>query len=473
MRLFIIILSFFLGIIRFINLTAIPIFGDESLYLSFTYNILKNPLVHGLDSIRYGVMPVFIWLQSLTHLLFRQFFNPLFLGRAFSIVADLSSAIFIYLIAKNLFNKKYAVFSTLIYLSLPLTFFHSRFTLLEATTNMFITAAIYLSWQKINSLRIVALAALLSLAFFTKPLAVISFFPVILIPILLRKLKPKLLIRYCLSFLLAALIIIGLYLPIRHQFTKFISSYNLINPQILDLFKSNLWKALAWSKRYMTLPIGLSIIVVFIISLYKKLPQLLWLSFWFIQAIILSSYFGAYFFPRHLYLLAPPTALLSGYFFYQLFKTRPLIAYLAFFVSLLPAWYLNSQIVINPNSAAIAGEDKQQLYQNWNSGVGLPAISQKLEVLSEEQKIVVFVENDPSITWPLQHLYQTGNTEIIPSDNLLSGQFINDKLSNNINDPIYIILALNTHPPSSWPINLISSYSRGPNYSIDLYQLQP
>ncbi|MFC1626930.1 ArnT family glycosyltransferase [Patescibacteria group bacterium] len=466
MKLFIIILFLGLAATRFINLTSIPIFGDESLYLSLAYSIKENFFINWLNSIQYGVLPVFIWFQSLIHLLLGQFTNPLFLARAFSISTDLISAAFVYLIAKKLINQKYALFSALIYLSLPLTFFHSRLSLLETTTNMFIVMAIYLSLQKkLSKLQVIVLTLIIGLAFFTKPLAIISFFPIITAPLLINKLNFKLLTRHLISFFLAALVIAVFYLPIRHKLSMFITPHNLISSQAFDLFKSNLWKTLAWSKTYITLPLGLSVLIGIIISLFKKLPQLIWIIFWLTQTILISNYFGAYFFPRHLFLLAPPVALLNGYFFYHLFKIKPLMAYLVLFFSLLPALYLNSQIILNPNTAAIVGEDKEQLYQNWNSGVGLEEISQNLKDLSSKQKITVLVENDPSLVWPLQYLYSIGNTNIIPFDD-----FPQDL---SIQQPTYLILALGAKLPSDYQLTSIASYLRGSNYSIDLFQLQP
>ena len=466
MKPLIIILFISLSLVRFINLTSIPIFGDESLYLSLAYDIFKNPFVHAFDSIAYGVMPVFIWFESLTQVLFSQLLNPLFLARTFSIIVDLTSAIFIYLIGKTLFNQKYAIISTLIYISLPLTFFHSRFSMLETTTNLFIVGAIFLALQKkLPTLKLITLTLLIVLAFFTKPLAVVSFLAIALAPLLIHGFKPSKLTGYFLAFTLTGLVCLSLYLPIKHQLTKFISPYQLTSLQALSLFKSNLYKTLVWLKTYLTLPISISTFIMFFISLFKKTPQLIWLTFWLLQAALISSYFSAYFFPRHLFLLAPPIALLTGYFFYQVLKIKPIMACLILFFSLLPAFYLNSQIIINPKKAPIVSEDKQQLYQNWNSGVGLKEISQDLVNLSVKQPITVFVKNDPSVTWPLGYLYSTGNASIIPFDQLPTS-FTNDH-------PTYLVLALNTDLPTNQKVSLVSSYPRGPNYSIDLFRIQP
>ncbi|MFH2062026.1 MAG: glycosyltransferase family 39 protein [Candidatus Beckwithbacteria bacterium] len=473
-------------ILRFINLINIPIFGDESLYINFAKNINQNFKNHYLDSISYGVFPVFIWLQAFFHQLFNSTINPLLLSRIVAVVADIISTIFIYLIGKKIYGRIYGYISTIIYLILPLTFFHSRLALLESTTHMLMIIAIYLSvlgikstslLKRFNSQWILTMAIILTLAFFTKPLAIISFAPVFLVPLFFKskivhmKTSKNIWLNYFTAFLLTGIIIALLYIPVKHHFSKFIFTSNLFSFQAIGFFLSNLIKAFSWSRIYFTPPLLFIIITVFIYSLLKRKLPLLWLSFWLIQGLLLSSFFGSYFFPRHLFLLASPATFLVSYSFYKLIKKNNPSYLLLCFVLCVPAIYLLIQIINNPHSANIAGEDKQQLYENWNSGVGLFEISQKINQISKQQRITVLIENDPSIIWPFNYLYKLNNVNIITSDQLLNQKDINfHQIANQINDPIYFIIAINQdfHPNKN--NQLILSIPRGSNYSISLYQ---
>lgn len=464
--------------LRFINLINIPIFGDESLYINFAYNIIDNPSAHFFDSIPFGVFPIFIWIQAIFHKTFFQFLNPLLLSRIIAVIVDLISATFIFKLGKLLYNKTFAVISLLIYLTLPLTFFNSRLALLESTTHLFVIIAMYLSvlaikkkllLKQINYRWIVSLAMFLTLSFFTKPLAVIIFIPIFLIPVFskinLNRKNKFIWVNYLISLFLTGLLISFFYLPDKHYFSKFIFENKILSIQTVTFFFSNLRKALSWLKIYLSLPLLILSIIAIMSSAFKKDSILIWLSLWFILGLLLSSFLGAYFFPRHLFLLSSPATFLISYIIQKLTKRRLLINWVLLIIILIPALSLLYQITFNPSSANIAGEDKQQLYQNWNSGVGLKELSHKLQILSDQQKITVWIENDPSLTWPLKHLYPTGNTELIPFDTFPQ------ELSTN--RPTYLILALETKLPPDYQLTSIVSYSRGPRYSIDLYQFQP
>ena len=127
---------------RFLNLTKIPIFIDEQTYLKLG-EIAVNNKDDLFLSLKYLVFPVVPWILGIFQLLFVSIFNVLYLSRFLMVVADLISAFFIYLVGKRLLGPKYASFCVIIYLIIPLNFFHSRIVLLEPITNMFFLAGLY------------------------------------------------------------------------------------------------------------------------------------------------------------------------------------------------------------------------------------------------------------------------------------------------------------------------------------------
>ena len=131
----------FLIALRFLNLGKLPFFIDEQTYIKLGESA-QYP--HNLFlSLKYLVFPVVPWILGFFKFFLGSFINPLYLGRSIMVVADLIASLFIYLIAKKLINTRYAIFSTIVYLTIPLNFFHSRIVLLEPITNMFFLAGLY------------------------------------------------------------------------------------------------------------------------------------------------------------------------------------------------------------------------------------------------------------------------------------------------------------------------------------------
>jgi len=184
MRIVAVVSIILLTVLRFVNLTKIPIFIDEQTYLKLG-EIAANNKESLFLSLKYLVFPVVPWILGIFQLIFASLFNGLLLGRLVMVVADLISAFLIFLIGKRILSPQYAVFCALVYLTIPLNFFHSRIVLLEPITNMFFLAGIYYYLENFNADRkveirksiskILSVAILFSLSFLSKPIALVSF----------------------------------------------------------------------------------------------------------------------------------------------------------------------------------------------------------------------------------------------------------------------------------------------------------
>ncbi len=478
---FIIFIFTLLVVIRFINLLSIPIFGDEALYLWLADEFKHNPSTY-LKSINYGVFPLTIWTYAFFETITGNLINPLLLGRTLQVLFDIFTAGFIFLIGKKLFSIKEGLISAVIYLSLPLTFFHSRFALLEPLTSLFLTAGIYFSLCLIkseNTLKNILLTSILiTLAFFTKALAVVSYIAILLTPILsIKRNLSKVLwyssLKITLVFIVTSIFMALFYLPISQEFTsKFVSSNNGSLESTLIQLKLNLWRTYWWGKVYLTLPITLLTITGAFFIFLKKELRLVWLYTWLIISTVLECVFAANFFPRHLFMLASPISLICSYFISRILKENLRLITLTIFLFLIPSLKINFQIITNPKNAPIALEDKQQLYEDWTSGEGLKEVAQKLKSYSTNQKILVFVEDDPNLIWSLPTLYDLGNTKLYKSEELLKGNFLNTKeVEISKQYPTYLILNRNPDVPKSWPAKLVFAHPKGPNRTINIYQL--
>lgn len=470
----IILVFLILIVVRVINLGKIPIFIDEQTYLKLGKSFIQDPHTLFL-SLNYLVFPVVPWILGIVQLIFGPFLNVLVIGRASMVLADIISAFVIYLIANEIYDKKYGIISAVIYLSLPLNFFHSRVILLEPITNMFFILGLFFYiryfYNKKPKKLIIALftiSILLLLSFMSKPIALVSFSSIPILALFSFMGNKKHNLKSLLSFTIPLFAIFFILLitsspfvfAVWRKFSDYRVGANLY--ELAHNFKKNIWLAWWWSKTYVSLQIIIACFISFIYALASKNWKIIWVFCWLVTVILLESLVGSNFFPRHLFLIAPPMALSTAFILYKIPVRYQFFTVIILVSILLKSWQINTQILFNPQSAPIALEDRQQFYEDWTSGMGLSEIASDLRSLSKEKKITALVETDGGFGWALTNIYNTGNTTIRESQELdpsKSELLLQKSLTKDFSE-VYIILNRNIEPPDSWNLELISYYPK-------------
>ena len=473
MRIVAVVSIILLIVLRFVNLTKIPIFIDEQTYLKLG-DIAVNDKDGLFLSVKYLVFPVVPWILGISQLLFASFLNVLFLGRSVMVIADLVSALFIYLIGKKILSPKYAIICIIIYLIIPLNFFHSRIILLEPITNMFFLAGLYfylgiferntqVEIRKSIS-KILTAGVLFLLSFLSKPLALVSFSALPMIAIFFwindQKRNTKKLLFYLCILLFIFTFVLLLSLPLIFSVWQGFSDYR-ISPDAHQMhvnFKKNLWLVWWWSKTYISPAIIFAVFISFIYAVFIKEWKVLWIIFWLFVVIFLESLIGTNFLPRHLFLISAPIAMAVGFLFVKILdRFGNVITFLLMTLLFLIPLKVDAQIVLNPKNAPIALEDKQQFFEDWTSGIGLDRVASQLKNISSEKEIFIYVESDGGFGWALAHLYDTGNSTILESNQL------NDRKSMLYlpkKDNIYVVLNREPDLSQDWPLELVGAYPK-------------
>lgn len=477
------ILLVILIILRFINLDKIPIFIDEQAHLRMG-EVSLNGFGNLFFPVSSRIFPVVPWILGISQILFGNVVNYLVLGRAFMVIADILSSLFVYMIGKEIFDRKYGILAAIVYLSLPLNFFHSRLVLLEPITFMFFIGALYFfiknrsgNYGKLPLAQSGLIGSFLALSFLSKPTALVLFtvFPIIFITFWVNT-KTKSIAQIAKDLLPLLLIVcVGLVVAILVTFSVWSKFSDLLvwnNPaSILPIFKKNLWLTWWWLKAYTTMPIIILVLLSIFFSLLFKIWRMSWVFIWLVAMMLLNALLAIFFFPRHLYFLAFPISLLTAFILYEFSKRSSQFIWMPLmFFFLVIAWRIDFQIVTNPQNAPIALEDKQQFFEDWTSGVGLDKVASQLKKISSEKEIFVYVETDGGFGWALAHLYDIGNTTIIES------KMLNDRESMLYlpkKENIYVILNREPDPPQSWPLGLIEAYpKRTERRYIKIYKYQ-
>ncbi len=172
---FIFLLTLIYFFFRFVNLTLIPIFNDESIYLDWGRRELHTPglLFYSLYDAK---PPLLMWIFGLSSMIFT---NPLFAGRLVSVITGYVTLIGLWKLTNRYSSKSVAFFSCLLYIFIPLFSFFDRQALMESAIGatgiyLFLFTLDYLQSKKI--IWAVAIGIVSGIGYSIKSTALIFFF---------------------------------------------------------------------------------------------------------------------------------------------------------------------------------------------------------------------------------------------------------------------------------------------------------
>ena len=127
-KLFYLIILFYF-ILRLVNLTAFPLFNDESIYLDWGVREINHPgyLYYSLYDAK---QPLLMWAFGIMEDLLK---DPVFAGRLVSVFCGFLSVVGLYKLVLYIANKSSALLSALLYTVIPLFSFYDRQALMEAS----------------------------------------------------------------------------------------------------------------------------------------------------------------------------------------------------------------------------------------------------------------------------------------------------------------------------------------------------
>jgi len=121
-------------ILRIYNLTIIPVFGDEAIYIRWAQVMRAEPTLRFLP-LSDGKQPLFMWAVIP---FFKVFSDPLVAGRIVSVFSGLGTLIGIFVLIRILLkSRKISWFACLIYAISPFSIFFDRLALADSSLTMF------------------------------------------------------------------------------------------------------------------------------------------------------------------------------------------------------------------------------------------------------------------------------------------------------------------------------------------------
>ncbi len=399
-------LILFLAIfLRLYNLTILPVFADEAIYIRWSQIMAAEPTLRFLP-LSDGKQPLFMWVLMF---LVRRFSDPLFIGRLVSVFSGMGTMAGIFVISLILFKSlRAALASSLIWAVSPFSVFFDRMALVDSMLVMFIT------WTQVFGI-LTAKTRRLDMAIFTGfvlGFASLTKSPAIFAAALLPSVwiigdfsrKRNKLIVYVLYSLFLILtsyfIALAMYniqrlgpnfhlLTTRTKDYVFPISHLWENP--MDPFKFHFHRALQWIGIMGPWAVYLLAVFGLLTTARKHYREKILLVIWFLVPLLVQAMYAKAFTARYILFVLPPLYILGGSFFASrkksLLKLGALV--LALFVS--QALIYDKQLLTNPEKAHLPRSERSGYLEEWTAGTGIKEVADfiKEEHSKDPQKQIV------------------------------------------------------------------------------------
>lgn len=384
-------LSFLYFLVRLFNLTTLPVFGDEAIYIRWAQ------IIQSMDTMRFiplsdGKQPLFMWLLALY---IKYLSDPLVAGRLLSVFAGWGTMICLFFTPFLIFNlKKFTPISIivcLLYIFTPYTFFFDRLALTDSLLCFWLILSFLLTLLLIKFPRFdlsFLLGGVLGLAWLTKSPAIYFIFLSFATFFFFHFKKPANLVFPFVSVFLTFLIYHVLWLgPQFHQIAlrnrDYVHPLSEILRHPLDPFLSHFKSALSLFTAYFSL--SLLPLLLYLKKNYRSYRLLLPLC-WFLLPFLVNLGLAKVFTGRYLLFTLPFLLILIAHPLSKLSHK-----YLITSLLLLPSLFSLYQLSTNPFHFS-PPQSELGYFQDWTSGWGIKASADFLISQSQTRPITVATE---------------------------------------------------------------------------------
>jgi len=477
------------GISRLINVTTLPIFTDEAIYIRWA-QIGGRDASWRFISLTDGKQPLFTWLMMVA---LRFFQDPLFAGRFASVISGLFGMLGMYVLGAELFrSKRIGIISSFLYVISPFALFYDRLALYDSLVAAFSIWNLYIAILLVRYVRLdIALifGLTLGVGMLNKTSA---FFSLYLLPCTLilfewkeKKVGKRLLswiglvaVSAVLSQLVYSILRLSPYFYIIAQKdTIFVYPFSLWITHPFEFFYGNVKGMFDWLIGYLSWPIYLSAIGSLFFFKKEIREKVLLLCWWFFPFIALAL-FGRVLYPRHIFFMIMPL-LVAGAWTLDMILERIQNRFFGFLCILLMCGiniFSSYSIISDIKTARIPKSEMGQYIDDWPSGWGVSEIVSFLQNESKAGKVSVFTEGTFGLLPYAFEIYLGENKNIdihgiwpVPTEKPI------EVVENAADHPTYFVMYQSQTPPFQWHLELIAEYQKGLNKksSMRLYKVTP
>ncbi len=489
------------------NLTSIPVFCDEAIYIRWAQIIQSEETLRFVPQSD-GKQPLFMWINAVSLKLFS---DPLVSGRIISVFAGFGIAVLISLIAlvtKNYHNeekdiivflkkviaKNYYLFLFVftVYCLTPFAFFFDRLALADNLLSFFGALSLLFSilLSKYPSLNLsIFLGVSLGLAWITKSPAiyfiVLSLFTFFILNIKKIKLIFYPLISSLIAYLIYNILRLGpqfYQIALRNKDYVWTISEVLKHP--LDPLKPHLANALEIYIHYISTPVLTLFLIGLLFFLYKKNKyqilntKYLILASWWLLPLIANSALAKVFTARYILFTLPPMLILLSLSLWNFFlKIKNQILKLIIFILI---FYLNISFMVkisaSPFNQKLPSSETGYL-SDWTSGWGIKESFDYLKQKSLNSNVIVGTEGSFGTLPNGIQIYANKVKQLTIVGQGLGFATVPEGLTNakDYGDDVYLLInksRFNTVSLEQGGLKLIKSFDKPDTDKLLLYQLQ-
>lgn len=475
-------LSFVYFTSRFINLTSLPVFGDEAIYVRW------SQIIRSVETLRFipltdGKQPLFMWL---TVPFLKIFSDPLFASRMLSVLSGLTLMLTIVLLLTFL-NKKnvknnyfqippHALIAGLIYIFLPFSYFFDRMALADTLLSLFGVTTLFLTILLAYYPRLdisLLLGFSLGLSWLTKSPAiyftVLSFFTFIFLNRNLKKIYLPI-ISIILSQVIYSILRLG---PQFHQIAlrnqDYIWKVSDIIKNPLDPLIPHLTDTFNIYILYISFPLVILFLFLFLKNIKKISAIELVLICWWILPIIANSAFAKVYTARYILYTLPSFIILTSLLISRIKK--PWIILFLLIPNIYTIYILN-QLPFNfkPTST------EQGYFQDWTSGWGIKPAADYLISRSKVSNVIVGTEGYFGTLPDGLQIYTNNVPQLTVFGVGVDITKVPEKLldAHRHGDEVYLLInnsRLKLTPDQQYLVKKVLSFPKPDGDSLDLYQL--
>ncbi|MBI4039704.1 glycosyltransferase family 39 protein [Candidatus Daviesbacteria bacterium] len=477
------------GATRLANLTILPVFVDEAIYIRWS-QVMRDPAWRFIP-LTDGKQPLFMWLSSP---LVNLWSDPLFASRLISVIAGFFGMIGIFLLSRELFSKKIGSIAAFFYVLVPFFVFYDRLAVPDGLLTVLGIWAMFLSVVLARTVRLdvaLILGMVIGAATLTKSP---GFFYLLLVPsgILVfnfsRQALPKL-VKLALLWILVALMALVIYNILRLSPYFYLigqRTYDFILTPAEFLQNGPFWWLLCrgasftwgcgrifesfdWLVSYFTWPIFAAAFAGMLFLFRKNWRVALFITAWSTCPLLVENAIAKGFTARYIIFATFPFLVTAAYFADLAIAKLKQIHYLApwgLLVLLMPAVVFDWYLLTNPSQAAIPAKEREGYVEEWSAGYGIVEIAQFLKGKATDQRPIlvgtegtfgtlpdglqIYVRDIPNLT--VVGMGQNADIYNIPKDLV--------DFANRGNLAYLVVNKTRLHPANDPHLKLIASYPK-------------
>lgn len=378
-------------LLRVYNLTILPVFADEAIYVRWSQVMRAEATLRFLP-MSDGKQPLYMWVVMPFLKIFE---DPLYAGRMVSVLTGVGIILGVFVLSYLLFkSKKVALVSAFLIAISPFAIFYDRLAHADSMLSLLGVWSLIFSISTFRYLRLdLAMITGFTLGFATLTKSPSLFF-FLLLPLSLLFIKQfkKLNIVKAVGLLIVILIIsFGMFniLRLGPNFNMLSSrNFDYVHPfshiltSPLDPLMSYLDRSLEWFRILGPFPIIFLWIIGLATSLNKKNKELFVLVSWALMPIIVQSEFAKVLTARYIFFTLPTVFVLAGMFIKA--EKYKMVARFFFLLFIVTSLHLNFLILTDPVKANLPNSERSGYIEEWTAGWGIRESAEIIKKVRDE-----------------------------------------------------------------------------------------